>query len=122
MAKDITEFTIIALKEKPQATKYSDHRTISLIAHTAKRITTIFRRRIEKKIGDVLGDHFGFRRGKGTRNAIGMLKIISERTLEIDAELCVCFIDWQKAFDRVNWTKLIQILNGADIDWSEKIH
>jgi hypothetical protein len=55
---------------------------------------------IERKIEDVLGeDQFGFRRGKGTRNAIGMLKIISEQTLEIDVELCVCFIDWQKAFD-----------------------
>jgi len=51
----------------------------------------------------VLGeDQFGFRRGKGTRDAVGVLKIKTERTLEIDAELCVCFIDWQKAFDRVN--------------------
>jgi hypothetical protein len=41
---------------------------------------------------------------KGTRDAIGMLRIISERILEIDAELCVCFIDWQKAFDQANWT------------------
>jgi hypothetical protein len=37
----------------------------------------IFRRRIERKIEDALGnDQFGFRRGKGTRNAIGTLKII----------------------------------------------
>jgi len=28
-----------------------------------------------------------------------MLRIISERTLEMDEELCVCFIDWQKAFE-----------------------
>jgi hypothetical protein len=50
----------------------------------------------------VLGeDKFGFRRGKGTRDAIGMLRIISARTFEIlvNAEVCVCFIDWQKAFD-----------------------
>jgi hypothetical protein len=52
----------------------------------------------------VLGeDQLGFRRGKVTTDAIGMLRIISERTLGIDAELCVCFIDWQKASDRVNW-------------------
>ena len=36
-----------------------------------------------------------------------MYSNIAERTLEIDEELCICFIDWQKAFDRVNWTKLI---------------
>ena len=63
--------------------------------------------RIEKKIEDVLiEDQFGFRREKGTRDTIRMLRITSERTLEIDEELCFCFIDWQKAFDRVNCTKL----------------
>ena len=101
--KDFTEVTMIALKKKPQATKCSNHRTISLISHIAKIVAKILRRRIEKKIEDVLGeDQFAFRRGKGTRNAVGMLRIISERTLEIDEELSVCFIDWQKAFDRVN--------------------
>jgi hypothetical protein len=65
-------------------------------------------------------DQFGFRRGKGTREAIWMMRIIAERTLEIDEELCVCFIDWQKAFDRVNWTKLMQILKGTGIDWRER--
>jgi hypothetical protein len=44
---------------------------------------------------------------------------ISERTLVIDEELCACFIDWKKAFDRVNWTKLMQILKGTGIDWRE---
>jgi len=39
-----------------------------------------------------------------------MLRIISERNLEIDEELYVCFIDWQKAFDEVNWSKLMHIL------------
>jgi len=60
--KDFTAVTMIALKKKPQATKCSDHRTIRLIAHTAKIVAKILRRRIEKKIEDVLGeDHFGFR-------------------------------------------------------------
>jgi hypothetical protein len=48
----------------------------------------------------VLGeDHFGFRSAKGSKSAIGMLRIISEWTLAIDDELCACFIDWQKACD-----------------------
>ena len=112
---------MITLKKKPQTTKCSDHRTISLIAQTANIVAKILRRRIEKKIEDVLGeDQFGFRRGKGTRDAIGMLRIISERTLEIDEELSVCFIDWQKAFDRVNWTKLMQILKETGIYWRER--
>jgi hypothetical protein len=32
-------------------------------------------KRIERKIEDILGeDQFGFRRGKGTRDAIGMIE------------------------------------------------
>jgi hypothetical protein len=82
---------------------------IILIAHTTKIVAKILRGRIERKIADVLGkDQSGFRTGKGTRDATGMLRIISERILQIDEEVCVCFIDWQKAFDRVNWTKLMQ--------------
>jgi hypothetical protein len=60
----------------PQATKCSDYCTVSLIAHTAKIVAKILRRKIERKIEDVLGeDQFGFRRGKRTRNAIGVLRI-----------------------------------------------
>jgi hypothetical protein len=74
--RDFMEVTMIALKKKPKATKCSDHRTISLIANAAKIVARILKRRIESKTEDVLGeDQFGFRRGKGTRDAIGMLRI-----------------------------------------------
>jgi len=46
-----------------------------LIAHTAKIIATIHRRRIERKIEDVLGeDKFAFRRGRVTRDAVAFAK------------------------------------------------
>jgi hypothetical protein len=68
---------MIALKKKPQAKKCSNCHTISLIAHTAKIVAKILRRRIERKIEVVLGeDQFGFRRGKRTRDTIEMLRII----------------------------------------------
>ena len=31
-----------------------------------------------------------------------VLKLLGEQTLETDEELCICFLDWQKAFDHVN--------------------
>jgi hypothetical protein len=49
-----------------------------------------------------------------------MMRIISERTLVIDEELCACFIDLKKAFYRDNWTKLMQIVKGIGIDWRER--
>jgi len=118
--KDFTEVAMIALKKKTQTTKCSDHRTNRLNAHTTKIIEKILRRRIERKIEDLLGENrFGFGRWKGNRNVIGLMRIIAERSLEIDEELCICFIDWQKGFDRVNWMKFMLILKISGIDWRE---
>ena len=119
--KDFTEVAMIALKKKTRSTKCSDHRTISLIAHTAKITGKILRRRFERRIEDVFGeDQFGFRRGKGTRNAAGMMRIISEQSLEIDEGLCVCFIDWQQAYGFVNWNKLMHTLKRSGVAWRER--
>ena len=52
--------------------------------------------------------------------AIGMLRVMSEHTLDVDEEFFACFIDWQKAFDHVNWTQLMQILKVTGIDWHER--
>jgi len=47
-------------------------------------------RRIEGVLGEV---QFVFIKNKGTRFAFGMLKIISERTLDADEELRLCFLE-----------------------------
>jgi hypothetical protein len=39
--KDFIEVTMIAFK-KPKATKCSDHRTISLVTHTAKAVAQVY--------------------------------------------------------------------------------
>jgi hypothetical protein len=45
-----------------------------------------------------------------------MLRIISERTLDINKELCACFVDWQKTFEHVNWTKLMHVVKETGTD------
>jgi len=52
-----------------------------------------------------------------TRDAIRKLRIILERNLDIDDKVGACFIDWQKAFDRLNWTELMQTLKETGVDW-----
>ena len=60
--------TIIPLKKRPIFAKCNDSYIISLIAHAAKIVARILRRRFEMKVEDVLGgDQCGFRRGKGNR-------------------------------------------------------
>jgi len=49
-----------------------------------------------------------------------MFIIIAGRISVIVEEACSCFIYWQKAFDRVKWTKLLQIIKNPSIDWGER--
>ena len=49
---------------------------------------------------------------KELRDAVGMHRIISERTFNIEEELCTCFTERQKAFGSVNWTNSLQTLKG----------
>jgi len=110
------------LKEEAKATKCSYHRTVSRLVHTPKIVVRILRRRIERKIEVTLGNNqFGFRRGKETRNAIGILKIIPKWTLNIDKETWAWFTDWQMAFNNVQWTKLMQNLKGTAINWHKRL-
>jgi hypothetical protein len=87
--KVVTEVTVIALEKKAKSTECSQHSIMEFIAHTARIVVTLHRRKMERKVVDVLvEDHFGFRRGNENMYAIRGLPIISERTLNIDEELC----------------------------------
>ena len=92
-----------------------DHRTISLNLYTGKIVALILSKRLESKIEEVTEeDQFGFRKGKGTRDAIGLMRIISERVLEIKEEMCLCFIDWQKALI------VLEMLRKIGLNWRER--
>jgi Reverse transcriptase (RNA-dependent DNA polymerase). len=111
---------MIAPLKKNQAKKCSDHRTISLISHTGNTVAHILSKRLENKIEEVIEeDQFRFLKGKGIIDAIGLMRIISERVLDVKEEMCLWFIDWQKAFNHVNWTKLLEMLRNIGVNWRE---
>ena len=119
--KDFLDVTMIALPKKNQSKKCSYHRSNSLISHTEKIVAHILSKRLESKIEEVIEGQFGFRKGKDTRDNIGLMRIISERVLDIKEEMCICFIDLQKAFDHIDYTKLLAMLgkiraNGENVD------
>src|SRR4051812_30850984 len=81
----------------------------------------VLTKRIEAKAKYLLGrNHFGFRKGCGTRDAVGVMKTTCERSLEYGNVVYICFVDFEKAFDRVNWVKMFEILKSLHIDWRDK--
>ena len=73
-------------------------------------VLRIFNRRMEAWANEYLvEDQFGFRKGKSTRDAISIMRSFVERNLEYVQDVYACFVDFGKAFDRVNWVKLMEI-------------
>jgi len=102
--EDFLQSVVIPLEMKPNATECSDFYTINLLTHVAKVLIKILTKRIEAKveaIGYIADDQFGFMRGKGTRDAIAALRVLGESNLQYEKDLYVCFVDYEKAFDKI---------------------
>ena len=57
----------------------------------------------------------GFRKGRGTRDEIANIHCIIEKEKEFQKNIYVCFIDYAKAFDCVDHSKLRKILQEMGI-------
>ena len=81
-------------------------------------------KRIEPKVNTIhflSDDQFGFRKGTGTpRDAIGTLRALTERSLELDRDVNVCFVDYEKAFDRVDWKKPMRALRRLGVNYRDR--
>ncbi|GFR70854.1 LINE-1 reverse transcriptase [Elysia marginata] len=72
---------------------------------------------IAKHLNDT---QLGFRKGKGTRYGIFLLRNTCERMMDCQKGPNLCFIDYAKAFDRVNHEKLMEVCAKAEIPSHER--
>src|SRR6476469_3840019 len=115
---DFTRVVMIPSQKKMNLVECSDHRTISLISHASKILLKILTNRIEAKVRDFIGQNqFGFRKGWGT---IGVMRMICKRSPEFGNDVYICFVDFEKTFDRVNWEKMMKVLQSIGVDWRDR--
>ncbi|GFN76223.1 endonuclease-reverse transcriptase [Plakobranchus ocellatus] len=115
--KEMLKSIFIALPKKDGATECELHRTISLMSQVTKILLRIVMMRVRNKIRPEIGDtQCGFVEGKGTINAVYMLRMIIERALEMQKDIYLCFIDYTKAFDRVKHWEMIKQLKQLHVD------
>ena len=87
-------------KGKGDATDRGNYRGLKLLEHSMK----LFEQVIEQYVRNVVnidGMQFGFMPGKGTMEAIFIIRQIQEKALFKCKTLYLTFVDLEKAFDRV---------------------
>ena len=59
---------------------------------------------------------FGFRNAMGTREALFSIQVLFQRCKDMSCDVYACFIDYQKAFDRVQYQKTVEVLQNIGLD------
>ena len=93
--------------KKGNANKCSNYCTITLNSHASKVMLKILQARLQQYMNQELPDfQAGFRKDRGTRDQIANIHLIIEKAREFQKNIYFCFIDYAKAFDCVDHSKL----------------
>ena len=112
----LEKVSFIPISKKGNAKEYSKYHTIGLISHASKVMLKILQARLQQYVNQELPDvQAGFRKGRGTRDQIANIRWIIEKAREFQKNIYFCFIDYAKAFDRVDHNKVWKILQEMGI-------
>ena len=109
--KDWSNSLFIPLHKKGSTKKCNNYRLISLISHASKVLLHVINKRLQSYLSrEIAPEQAGFVKGRGAREQILILRQLIEKSREFNNPLFICFVDFRKAFDTVQWQKLWKIL------------
>ena len=85
-------------KGKGDALECGSYRGIKLLDHVMKVLDRVIEKRVRSKVS-INDMQFGFRPGRGTTDAIFIVRQIQERVLEKKRDLWMAFVDWNGLFN-----------------------
>ena len=107
VATGLKRSVFISIPKKGNAKECSNYRTIALISHTSKVMFKILQARLQQYMNRELPDvQAGFRKGRGTRDQTANICWIMEKAREFQKNIYFCFIDYAKAFECGDHSKL----------------
>ena len=113
--QDWKRSVFIPIPKKGNTNEYSNYHTITLISHASKVMLKILQVRLQQYVNCELPDvQAVFRKSKGTRDQIASICWIIEKARELQKNIYFCFIDYTKAFDCVDHSKLWKILKDGN--------
>ena len=102
--------------KKGNAKECSNYHTIALISNASKVMLKTLLARLQQSVNQVLTKvKAEFRKSRGTRDQIANIHWIIEKARVFQKNIYFCFIDYVKAFDYVDHSKLQKILKEMRI-------
>ena len=108
---------VIPIFKKGDQRDCNNYRGISLLSLPGKTYAKCLEKRCRAIVEENLADHqCGFRPGRSTTDQIFALRLIVEKCWEYAKDIFACFVDLEKAYDRVPRQKLWGVLQEYGIN------
>ena len=103
-------------KGKGDRMECGNHRGISLLSVVGKVYGRVLMMKLGRRTEEIIGEEQGgFREGRGCMDQVFTLRMIEEKCREKKKDLFVCFLDLEKAYDRVDRGKLWEVLGECGV-------
>jgi hypothetical protein len=106
---------VTVYKGKGDSLECGSYRGIKLLDQVMKVFERVIEAKLRKRV-EIDGMQFGFRPGKGTTDAIFIIRQVQEKFLAKKKDLWIAFVDLEKAFDRVPREVLWWALQRLGVD------
>jgi Reverse transcriptase (RNA-dependent DNA polymerase)/Domain of unknown function (DUF6451) len=116
LPEDWLQGVLIKIPKKGDLSNCNNWRGITLLSIPSKVLAKVILNRISDKIDEsIRKEQAGFRPGRSCIDQINTLRIIIEQVTELNNPLHICFIDYEKAFDRLSRNSIWQALEKRNI-------
>ena len=113
---ELVRGVFVMLYKKKDRNNFSNYRAICLLCHAYKLLSSVIAQRLHTDLSDVLPDsQAGFRKARGTRDNICILKWTIKMILREKRKAVVTFIDYSAAFDTESQQFLDEALGAAGV-------
>ena len=107
VATGLEKVSFIPISKKGNARERSNYDTIALISHANKLMLKTLQIRLQQYMNRELPDvQAELRKGRGTKDQIANIFWITEKAREFQNSIYFCFIDYAKAFNCMDQSKL----------------
>ena len=107
---------LIPVPKKGSTKECATHWTVSLISHASKVMLKILHARLQHYMNQELPDiQSRFRKDRGTRDQTANIFLVIDKAREFEKNIYLCFINYAKAFDCVDYDKLWKALRERGV-------